>query len=61
MSHFMILMIASWSIAIALIGCCALHQSGKLLRIRKRMALWLETSATREPEESLEAGSEDAA
>jgi hypothetical protein len=61
MSLFAELMIASWTVAIAMIGCCALHQSGKLLRIRKRMELWLETSVTRTPAESLEAESEDAA
>jgi hypothetical protein len=45
MSLFVKLMIASWTTAIAMIGFCALHQSGNLLKIRKRMALWLETSA----------------
>jgi len=59
MSLFVKLMIASWTIAIAMVGCCALRQSGKLLKIRKRMASWRETSATRTSEGSLEAESED--
>jgi len=39
MSLFVKLMIASWTTAIAVIGFCALHQSGNLLKIRKRMAV----------------------
>ncbi|MGA9511141.1 MAG: hypothetical protein WBV55_21140 [Candidatus Sulfotelmatobacter sp.] len=45
MSPFVKLMIAGWTTAIAMIGCCALYQSGSLLKICKRIALWLETSA----------------
>ncbi|MGA8442527.1 MAG: hypothetical protein WB762_13055 [Candidatus Sulfotelmatobacter sp.] len=59
MSPFVKLMIASWSIAIAMIGFCALHQSGNLLKIRKRMALWLDTDQM--PEEGLQPEIDDAA
>jgi len=47
MSFFMKLMIAGWATTFAMIGVCALHESGKLLSIRRRLASWLERSAAR--------------
>jgi hypothetical protein len=44
MSRFVILMIAGWAATIAMIGCFALIESGMLLKIRKRIASWRETS-----------------
>jgi hypothetical protein len=38
-------MIGGWTTAVAMIGFCALHESGKLLKIRIRIAFWLETAA----------------
>jgi hypothetical protein len=45
MSEFVMLMIAGWIATIAMIGCFALSESGKLLEIRKRLASWRETLA----------------
>jgi hypothetical protein len=50
--HFMTLVavfiIVGWVATIAMIGCFALSESGKLLEIRKRIALWRENSAAAE-------------
>jgi hypothetical protein len=51
MSLFAKLMIGGWASTFAMVGFYALSESGKRLKIRKRMALWLETDHT--PEESL--------
>ncbi|MGA8619723.1 MAG: hypothetical protein WB660_14550 [Candidatus Sulfotelmatobacter sp.] len=62
MSLFMKLMIGEWTTALALFGFCALNESGKLLKIRKRIALWLENSApVRTPEENLESAQQNVA
>jgi len=63
MSLFAKLMVGGWTLAIAMIGFFALYESGKLLKIRKRMAAWLETSAApiAMPEESLQPENEDVA
>jgi hypothetical protein len=52
MSRFAMLMIGGWACTFAMVGFYALSESGKLLKIRKRIALWLETDHT--PEESLQ-------
>jgi hypothetical protein len=63
MSLFVTLMIGGWTTAIAMIGFCALKESGTLLRIHKRIGLWLETSAPRlsVPKGSLQPEREDVA
>jgi len=63
MSLFAKFMIGGWTLAIAMIGFFALYESGKLLKIRKRIAAWLETSAApiAMPEESLQPENEDVA
>jgi hypothetical protein len=63
MSLFVTLMIGGWTTAIAVIGFYALKESGTLLRIHKRIGVWLETSAPRlgVSEESLQPQREDAA
>jgi hypothetical protein len=55
--------IGGWTTAIAMIGFCALHESGKLLKIRRRIAFWLETAANsvRPRAESLQPERENAA
>jgi hypothetical protein len=45
MSLVVKLMIGGWITTFAMIGFFALKESGKLIKIRKRMALWLESSA----------------
>ena len=55
MSLFAKLMIAGWTSAFALVGFYALSESGKLLRLRQRIALWLGAERTRESELPLEA------
>lgn len=45
MSSVLKLMIGGWVTAFAMFGFCALNKSGKLLKIRERIALWLETLA----------------
>jgi hypothetical protein len=45
MSLFVRLMIVGWLTTFAMIGFCALAESGKLLKIRKRLAAWLEGPA----------------
>jgi hypothetical protein len=39
MSYFWVVMIISWSSAVAIIGFYALKESGTLIRLRKRMKL----------------------
>ena len=57
MSRFVMLMIGGWASTFAMVGFYALSESGKLLTIRKRIALWLETDYTHEegpqPEEDM--------
>jgi len=52
MFRFAMLMIGGWACTFGMIGFYALSESGKLLKIRKRIALWLETD--RAPEGSLQ-------
>ena len=63
MSIFVELMIGGWTLAIAMIGFVALYESGNLLKIRKRMATWLESSAAPVAlrEKGLQRNDEDAA
>ena len=44
MSIVVKLMIGGWITTLTMIGVCALHESGRLLKIRKRMAMWLDSS-----------------
>jgi hypothetical protein len=44
MSIVVKLMIAGWTGTFAMIGFFALKESGKLLRIRQRVASWLQSS-----------------
>jgi hypothetical protein len=62
MSLFVTLMIGGWTTAIAVIGFCALKESCQLLRIHKRIGLWLEdsTARVRRPEEGLQPERENA-
>ncbi len=62
MSLFVTLMIGGWTTAIAVIGFFALKESGQLLRIHKRIGLWLEdsTAPVRRPEEGLQPERENA-
>jgi len=48
MSLVVKLMIGGWTTTLAMIGVCALHQSGKLFKICKRLASWLEPSDQRD-------------
>jgi hypothetical protein len=43
MSFVLKLIIGGWCTAFAMIGFCALNESGKLANIQKRIALWLES------------------
>jgi len=45
------LMIGGWATTLAMIGICALNQSGKLFNLRKHIASWVEPSYTREVRE----------
>jgi len=45
MSTVVMLMIFGWSATLGMIGFCALKESGKLLRIRRQIALWLYSPA----------------
>jgi hypothetical protein len=47
MSLVVKMMIVGWIATLAMIGCCALNESGKLLKIRKSVGSWLETFAAR--------------
>lgn len=62
MSLVVMLMIGGWVATLSVIGFCALNESGKLLKMHKRMGLWLETSAPqfRMPEEGVRAERSDA-
>jgi hypothetical protein len=58
------LMIGEWITTLAMIGVCALNESGRLLEIGRRIVLWLETPASavgRTSKESLQLGARDAA
>jgi hypothetical protein len=44
MSLFVKLMIGGWTSAIAMWGFCALNASGQLIKVRRRMASWLDPS-----------------
>jgi hypothetical protein len=37
-------MIGGWATTLAMIGFCALNESGKLFNLRKRIARWLQPS-----------------
>jgi hypothetical protein len=47
MSLVVKLMIGGWATTLVMIGVCALNQSGKLFKIRKHVASWLEPSDAR--------------
>jgi len=62
MSIVVMLMIGGWISTLAMIGFCALKESGQLLQIRRRMAHWLHSPApavVRMPEEGLRRGMAD--
>lgn len=40
-----VLMVGGWVVTLSMIGLCALNESGKMLKIRRRLALWLDASA----------------
>ena len=46
MSIVVMLMIFGWSTTFAMVGFCALKDSGKLLKIRRSVALWLDNTLT---------------
>ncbi|MFZ0956431.1 MAG: hypothetical protein WAN60_08815 [Candidatus Sulfotelmatobacter sp.] len=54
MSLFAKLMIAGWASTFVMFGFYALSESGKLLKIRERIASWLEADETRESELQVE-------
>lgn len=54
MSRFAMLMIGVWACTFAMVGFYARSESGALLKIHKRIALWLETDRT--PADSLQSG-----
>ena len=63
MSLFVELMIGGWTTAFAMIAFFALRESGKLLKIRKRMTLWLDpavSQAVRAPQGGLQPERENA-
>jgi hypothetical protein len=45
MSVVMKLLVVGWMMESALIGLCALNQSGGLIKIHKRIGEWLESGA----------------
>jgi hypothetical protein len=64
MSFVLKVIISGWLTAFAMIGFCALNESGMLVNIQKRIALWLESLSPRverEPEEGLQPERENAA
>lgn len=63
MSIVIVVMIAGWTTTLAMIGFFALKESGKLLKIRERVALWLAglAAVVRPGEEDLDPESESAA
>lgn len=40
-----VLMVGGWAVTLSIIGLGALSESGRMLRIRRRLALWLDASA----------------
>jgi len=59
-----LIIVGGWTIAFVMFGLFALHESGKLVRIRERVALLLEPSAPPvvcTPEPSLQPEGENAA
>jgi hypothetical protein len=42
MSLVVKLMIGGWATTLAMIGVCALNESGKLFNIRRRLASWMQ-------------------
>jgi hypothetical protein len=42
MSFVLKLMIGGWATTLAMIGVCALNESGKLFNLRKRIASWIQ-------------------
>lgn len=57
MSLVMKLIIGGWFSTFAIIGVCALNESGKLLKFRQRLTLWLrapDALSTLAPDESLQ-------
>jgi hypothetical protein len=64
MSFVVKLIIGGWISTFAIIGVCALNESGKLLKFRHRLASWIEApeaSSTHERDEGLEPEGESAA
>jgi hypothetical protein len=64
MSFIVKLIIGGWLSTFAIIGVCALNQSGKLLKFRNRLASWIEVreaSSTLEREVGLAPDGESAA
>jgi hypothetical protein len=63
MSFAVKLIIGAWLTTLVMIGFCALNESGRLLKIRKLIALWLEASASavHPPEEDLRPEGENVA
>jgi hypothetical protein len=57
------LMIGGWITTLAMIGLCALNESGKLLELGRRMVSWLEASpwVGRTPNEGLQPDAREAA
>jgi len=47
MSFVVKLMVGGWATTLAMIGICALNQSGKLFNLRKRIASWVQPSDAR--------------
>ena len=46
MSVVVMLMMGGWIATLSMVGVCALHESGRLFKLRRRIALWLlETSS----------------
>jgi hypothetical protein len=44
MSLMVMIIVVCWAVGFAMIGCCALKESGKLEEIRERVASWRKTS-----------------
>jgi hypothetical protein len=44
MSLMVMIIIVCWVVAFAMIGCCALKESGKLGEVRERVAAWRKAS-----------------
>jgi hypothetical protein len=47
MSIVLTLIVCGWGTTFVMVGFCALNESGMLLRIHRRLGLWLETLAPR--------------